>query len=53
LRLGQLDSKKTNDNSNSKKISLLDAGKLVKWLIDSPRNTNIHYLAVDPIQTTL
>ena len=53
IAFGQLDSKKINDNSNSKKISLLDAGKLVKWLIDSPRNTNIHYLAVDPIQTTL
>jgi len=51
IAFGQLDSKTTNNKSDRKKISLLDAGKLVKWLIDSPRNMNIHYLAVDPIQT--
>ena len=36
---------------NRRKISLLEAGKYVKWVIDTPRDVNLHYIALDPIQT--
>ena len=53
IAFGQLASATQKQKSNNKKISLLDAGKLVKWVIDSPRDMNFHYIAVDPIQTDL
>ena len=51
IAFGQLASQSQIVKSTNNKISLIDAGKLVKWVIDSPRDMNIHYLAVDPIQT--
>ncbi len=53
IAFGQLASKYKIQKSNVHKISLVDAGKLVKWVIDSPRDMNFHYIAVDPIQTDL
>ena len=40
--------KERKDNRN--KISLRQAGEFVKWVIDSPADINIHYMAMDPIQ---
>ena len=53
IAFGQLNSKQQQHRDNKNKISLEEAGKLVKWVIDSPRSMNLHYLAVDPIQTDL
>lgn len=51
ISFGQLQSETQKKRDNKNKISLLEAGRLVKWVIDSPRSMNLHYLAVDPIQT--
>mgnify|MGYP006225815123 FL=1 len=51
IAFGQLNSqsqKERKDNRN--KISLRQAGEFVKWVIDSPADINIHYMAMDPIQ---
>ena len=53
IAFGQLASQTQIVKSTNNKISLLDAGKLVKWIIDSPRSYNLHYMALDPIQTNL
>ena len=45
--------KTQEQRDNKNKISLEEAGKLVKWVIDSPRDMNFHYIALDPIQTTV
>jgi NAD(P)-dependent dehydrogenase (short-subunit alcohol dehydrogenase family) len=50
IAFGQLSSKTQEQRDSKNKISLEEAGKLVKWVIDSPRSMNFHYLAVDPIQ---
>ena len=52
IAFGQLNSasqKKKQDNR--KKLDLEEAGKIVKWVIDSPKEYNIHYISLDPIQT--
>lgn len=51
IAFGQLNSqsqKERKDNRN--KITLRQAGEFVKWVIDSPADINIHYMAMDPIQ---
>ena len=53
IAFGQLASQTQLDKSTNNKISLLEAGKLVKWVIDSPRSYNLHYMALDPIQRDL
>jgi len=53
IAFGQLASQTQLDKSTNNKISLLEAGKLVKWVIDSPRSYNLHYMALDPIQKDL
>jgi len=53
IAFGQLASQTQIVKDTNNKISLLDAGKLVKWVIDSPRSYNLHYMALDPIQTDL
>ena len=53
IAFGQLNSQSQKQKDDKHKISLLEAGNLVKWEIDTPSNTNVHYIALDPIQTTL
>ena len=53
IAFGQVESKTQEQRDNKNKISLEEAGKLVKWVIDSPRDMNFHYIALDPIQTTV
>ena len=53
IAFGQLNSQSQKQKDDKHKISLLEAGNLVKWVIDTPSNTNVHYIALDPIQTTL
>tara|TARA_B100000035_G_scaffold275516_1_gene252541 strand:+ start:6172 stop:6795 length:624 start_codon:yes stop_codon:yes gene_type:complete len=50
IAFGQLRSKYKIQKDNKNKISLLQAGQMVKWVIDSPTNMNLHYIAMDPIQ---
>tara|TARA_Y200000002_G_C22540713_1_gene603850 strand:- start:176 stop:799 length:624 start_codon:yes stop_codon:yes gene_type:complete len=50
IAFGQLRSKYKIQKDNKNKISLLQAGQMVKWVIDSPSNMNLHYIAMDPIQ---
>ena len=50
ISFGQLQSETQKKRDNKNKISLLEAGRLVKWVIDSPRSMNLHHIAVDPIQ---
>ena len=52
IAFGQLNSQSQKNKDDTRhKISLLEAGKYVKWVIDSPRDINLHYIALDPIQT--
>ena len=53
IAFGQLNSKTQKLKDDKHKISLQQAGQLVKWVIDSPTYTNVHYIALDPIQTDL
>lgn len=53
IAFGQLNSRTLKAKDDKHKISLQEAGQLVKWVIDSPTYTNIHYIALDPIQTDL
>ena len=53
IAFGQLNSKTQKVKDDKNKISLLEAGKLVKWVIDFPPNINLHYISLDPIQTDL
>ena len=54
IAFGQLNSKsQQNRQDGRKKISLVEAGKFVQWVINSPKTLNIHYIALDPIQTDL
>lgn len=50
IAFGQLRSKYKIQKDDINKISLLQAGKMVKWVIDSPTDLNLHYIAMDPIQ---
>tara|TARA_B100000900_G_scaffold416120_1_gene449250 strand:+ start:6924 stop:7547 length:624 start_codon:yes stop_codon:yes gene_type:complete len=50
IAFGQLRSKYKIQKDNKNKISLLQAGQMVKWVVDSPTNMNLHYIAMDPIQ---
>jgi hypothetical protein len=50
IAFGQLASKYKVQKNNVNKISLTQAASIVKWVIDSPTNMNVHYIAVDPIQ---
>jgi NADP-dependent 3-hydroxy acid dehydrogenase YdfG len=51
IAFGQLNSQSQQAREDGKnKISLLEAGKYVKWLIDQPQHINIHYVCMDPIQ---
>ena len=51
IAFGQLSSQSQKERKdNRKKISLEQAGQFVKWVIDSPTDINIHYMAMDPIQ---
>ncbi len=51
IAFGQLDSAGKKRKTKNK-ISLEDAGRIVKWVIDSPTTYNIHYISLDPIQTS-
>ena len=51
IAFGQLNSKSQKTKDTRRKISLLEAGKYVKWVIDTPHHINLHYIALDPIQT--
>jgi NAD(P)-dependent dehydrogenase (short-subunit alcohol dehydrogenase family) len=50
IAYGQLASKYQLLRNNVNKISLTQAANIVKWVIDSPDNLNVHYVSVDPIQ---
>ena len=50
IAFGQLASKYKVQKNHVNKISLTQAASIVKWVIDSPTNMNVHYIAVDPIQ---
>jgi len=53
IAFGQLASEgQQRRKDGRKKISLEEAGKIVKWVIDSPNTYNIHYISLDPIQTS-
>lgn len=49
IAFGQLASKYQNQNAKNK-IGLVQAGQIIKWVIDCPPNINLHYMALDPIQ---
>ena len=52
ISFGELGSEsQLSRNDERRKISLIAAGNLVKYVIDSPRTTNLHYITLDPIQT--
>ena len=51
IAFGQLNSQSQKAKDTRRKISLLEAGKYVKWVIDTPHHINLHYIALDPIQT--
>ena len=50
IAYGQLASKYQLLRNNVNKISLTQAANIIKWVIDSPDNLNVHYVSVDPIQ---
>jgi len=38
-------------NDGKVKIDLKQAGEYIKWIMEQPANINLHYLALDPVQT--
>ena len=38
-------------NDDKARIDLKQAGEYIKWIIEQPSNINLHYLALDPVQT--
>jgi len=53
IAYGQLNSQSQKQKNTRKKIDLTEAAKVIKWIVDSPAEYNLHYVALDPIQTTL
>tara|TARA_B100002019_G_C21177535_1_gene551919 strand:- start:280 stop:816 length:537 start_codon:yes stop_codon:yes gene_type:complete len=49
IAYGPLDSESQLDKPG-KKISLKEAGSIVKFLVDQPAEINTHYICLDPIQ---
>lgn len=49
---GQLNSQSQKQRDDLReKIDLVDAARILKWIIDTPPSYNLHYLSLDPIQT--
>jgi len=50
---GQLNSQSQKQRDDGRiKIDLFDSAKVIKWIIDSPSYYNLHYIALDAIQTS-
>jgi NAD(P)-dependent dehydrogenase (short-subunit alcohol dehydrogenase family) len=52
IAYGQLNSQSQKQRDSRQKIDLVEAAKVIKWIIESPAEYNLHYVALDPIQTT-